>query len=416
MAIRIGQSAEADRYRSPIFGQQQQQPQLYTSIPTGGFMGQNQIGGQSSINVFRKPRPEPTPEELEAQSLEERAMQYQKDVGEFNLGQKEADLEKRRAEADEIASGRFMLNGQAVTRAEMDQYINRVESSGAKAQDDFNRADPFYGRAKQFVNQNFAQPRPRMPGESQEQYQRRTDNYNKSTAVSMQNITQRVYNQMRENALIRSIEQFRDDPTAYLMGGGMGQRTNTIPPDELMNYLNTSRQMFQMTGGEGNFMDYLLGREGSLQRRRVVPLNSLLGRKTADELADLQYSQFTQSEGVKTNPLAVQSYLYRNSPYVERRAPAGPGLRNIYGDRIFVKDPEKYGLPRFVKGDETPIEEFREAERARVAALKGDPSYRPNYIFAGGRLRTNNLTEEERAKRSQDHKERIDNLLKSRGL
>ena len=60
MAIRIGRSAEADRYapggrnyRGPIFGQQQ--PRLVTSIPTGGFMGQNQIGGQSGINVFRTP-------------------------------------------------------------------------------------------------------------------------------------------------------------------------------------------------------------------------------------------------------------------------------------------------------------------------------------------------------------------------
>ena len=333
MAIRIAQSAEADRYRlggdryrSPIFGQQQQ-PQLYTSIPTGGFMGQNQMGGQSSINVFRKP---PSPEELEDQAFRDRAEKYQQEEAEFNLGQREADLEKRRAEADEIASGRFMLNGQAVSEADYNQYMNRVKSSGAKAQDDFNRADPFYGRAKQFVNQNFAQPRPRMPGESQEQYQRRTDNYNKSTAVSMQNITQRVYNQMRENALIRSIEQFRDDPTAYLMGGRMGQRTNTIPPDELMNYLNTSRQMFQMTGGEGNFMDYLLGR--GLGRRRVVPLNRLLGTKTADERADLQYAQFTQSEGLKTNPGAVQSYLYRNSPYVGVDAQEGDPS---YGPRYF---------------------------------------------------------------------------------
>ena len=44
------------------------------------------------------------------------------------------------------------------------------------------------------------------------------------------------------------------------MGGGMsGQRTKTIAPDELMNYLGKANQMFQLTGGEGNFMDYLLG-------------------------------------------------------------------------------------------------------------------------------------------------------------
>jgi len=268
-----------------------------------------------------------------------------------------------------------MLRGEAVTDAEMNQYMQGVRSSGAKAQADFNRADPFYMRAKQFVNRNFASPRPRMPGESQEYYQRRVDNYTKSTAVNMQNITQRVYNQMRENALIRSIEQFRDDPTAYLMGGRMGQRINTIPPDELMNYLNTSRQMFQLIGGEGDFMDYLLGRnpEGTIQRRRVIPLNSLIGTRTSNEQADLQYAQFLQSEGVKGNPLTVQSYLYRNSPYIAQRG---------------------------------------ETE----AALAGDPSYRPNYSFFRGRLRAENETEEERAKRFQDHKERIDNLLKSRGL
>ena len=83
MALRLGQSAEADRYRpggdryrGPIFGQQQL-PQPSMSIPTGGFMGQNQIGGQSGINIYRAPQPKLTPEELDAQQLEERAMQYQ---------------------------------------------------------------------------------------------------------------------------------------------------------------------------------------------------------------------------------------------------------------------------------------------------------------------------------------------------
>ena len=380
MAIRIGRSAEADRYapggrnyRGPIFGQQQQ-PQLSMSIPMGGFMGQNQIGGQSAINVFRTPRPEPTPEELEDRAFRDRAEKYQKDVGEFNLGQREAELEKRKAEAEQIASGRFMLNGQAVSEADYNQYMNRARSSGAKAQSDFIRQDPFYFAAKQFVNQNFAPPRPRMPGESQKQYQQRVDNYTRSTAVGMQNLTQRVYNQMRENALIRSIEQFRDDPTAYLMGGGIGPNTNTIPPDELMNYLNTSRQMFQLTGGEGNFIDNLLGRnpEGTVQRRVVIPLSRLIMGRSPDERADLQYAQFLQGEG-KTNPFAVQSYLYRNSPYVAQQG---------------------------------------ETE----AKYRGDPSYRPSYSFFGGRLRTENQTEEERAKRFQDHKERLDNLLKSRGL
>ncbi len=265
MAIRLGQSAEADRYkrgsrnyRGPIFGQQQL-PQPSMSIPTGGFMGQNQIGGQSAINIYRAPQPELTPEELDAQQLEERAMQYQKDVGKFNLGQKEAELEKRRAEAEEIASGRNMLNGQAVTRAEMDQYQQAVKQSGAKAQADFNRADPFYNRAKQFIAQNEPPPRPQMPGESQEQYSARVQRY-AGQQQNRERRTSQVYNQMKENALIRSIQQFKDDPMGYLMGGGMsGQRTNTIDPDELMNYLGQASQLFKATGQEGNFMDYLLG-------------------------------------------------------------------------------------------------------------------------------------------------------------
>ena len=85
MAIRIGRSAEADRYalggdryRGPIFGQRQSSPyQLSMSIPTGGFMGQNQIGGQSSINVFRKPPPPLTPEQEREKMLEDRTRQYQ---------------------------------------------------------------------------------------------------------------------------------------------------------------------------------------------------------------------------------------------------------------------------------------------------------------------------------------------------
>jgi len=256
MALRIGGSAESDKYR-PIFGQQRPQPSM--SIPMGGFMGQNQIGKQSEINIYRAPQPELTPEELDAQQLEERAMQYQKDVGKFNLGQKEAELEKRRAEAEEIASGRNMLNGQAVTRAEMDQYQQAVKQSGAKAQADFNRADPFYARAKQFIAQNEPPPRPQMPGESQEQYSARVQRY-AGQQQNRERRTNQVYNQMKENALIRSIQQFRDDPMSYLMGGEMsGQRTNTIDPDELMNYLGQASQLFKATGQEGNFMDYLLG-------------------------------------------------------------------------------------------------------------------------------------------------------------
>ena len=317
MALRIGGSAESARYqpggsnyRGPILGQQQQSSplQLQYSIPVGGFMGQNQIGGQSGINVYKRPPAPLTPEEEEEQRLEERAAQYQKGVGEFNLGQKEAELEKRIAGAEEIASGKFMLGGKAVSREEMNQYQQKSEQAAARVRAD-NPVDPFYMRARQYIAQNEPPPRPQMPGESQEQYSARVQRY----AGQQQNRARRtnqVYNQMKkENALIRSIEQFRDDPTAYLMGGGMsGQRTNTIAPDELMNYLGKANQMFQLTGGEGNFIDNLLGRnpEGTVQKRVVTPLNRLLpGKRSADELADFEYSRFlknntiTSSEGTR---------------------------------------------------------------------------------------------------------------------
>jgi hypothetical protein len=276
---------------NPLFGQQQQKQLLQPSmsIPMGGFMGQNKIGGQSGINIYKAPQPKLTPEELEAQQLEDRAAQYQKELNKFNLGQKEAELGKRRAEAEEIASGRFMLDGQAVTRAEMDRYTKNAKQTAAKFQAE-NPVDPLYVRAKQFVNENFSQVRPKMPGESQEQYQRRVDYHNNNTRVKGENVINRVYNQMKENALIRSIQQFSNDPTAYLMGGNApGQRTNTLSPDELMNYLQRANQMFQISGKEGNFMDDLLGRSGGIQKRVVKPLSSLLMERTADEQADIDY-------------------------------------------------------------------------------------------------------------------------------
>ena len=262
MALRIGQSAEADRYRlggdryrSPIFGQQQQ-PQLYTSIPRGGFMGQNQIGGQSSINVFRTPRPEPTPEELEAQSLEERAMQYQKDVGEFNLGQKEAELEKRRAEAEEIASGRNMLNGQAVTRAEMDQYLQNIERSVKRDPQE----DALLMAAKAQMEPSPVRKKDNFGRfiESEKEYSDRLEEYlSPANKQAREQKFARIMNETRRNALTNSINQFINDPMGYLLGGGQG--TSTYSPDDLMSYLGQANQLFRATGQEGNFMDFILG-------------------------------------------------------------------------------------------------------------------------------------------------------------
>ena len=312
MALRIGGSAESARYqpggsnyRGPILGQQQQSSplQLQYSIPVGGFMGQNQIGGQSGINVYKRPPAPLTAEEEEEQRLEERAAQYQKGVGEFNLGQKEAELEKRIAGAEEIASGKFMLGGKAVSREGINQYQQKSEQAAARVRAD-NPVDPFYMRARQYIAQNEPPPRPQMPGESQEQYSARVQRY-AGQQQNRERRTNQVYNQMKENALIRSIQQFRDDPSEYLMGGGMsGQRTKTIAPDELMNYLGKANQMFQLTGGEGNFIDNLLGRnpEGTVQKKVVTPLSRLLpGKRSADELADLEYSRFLKNNTITSS-------------------------------------------------------------------------------------------------------------------
>ena len=264
MAIRLGQSAEANRYkrggrnyRGPIFGQQQQKqlPQPYMSIPMGGFMGENQIGGRSGINIYRAPQPELTPEELEAQQLEERAAQYQQNVAEFNLGQREAELEKQRAEAEEIASGRFMLDGRAVSRAEMDQYQRAVKESSERAQADFNRENPFYAAAKASMPQA---PQPNQFSNDQDYQSAISEYLSPANKRAREQQFNQSLNQSRSNALTNSINQFRDEPIGYLLGGGQG--SSTYSPDQLMSYLGQANQLFRATGQEGNFMDFILGR------------------------------------------------------------------------------------------------------------------------------------------------------------
>jgi len=292
MALRIGGSAESDRYKrggrnyNPFLGQQQP-PQLSMSIPMGGFMGQNQIGGQSAINIYRAPEPKLTPE----QRFEDRAAQYQQDVAKFNLGQKEAELEKRRAGAEEIASGRNMLNGQAVTRAEMDQYMQRVKESGARAQADFDRENPFYSSVKASMEPSPTRIKDIFGrfSESEEAYSDRLEEYlspaNKQARE--QQFSQKL-NESRTSALRNSINQFRKNPMSYLMGGG--EDGSTYSPDALMGYLGQANQLFKATGQEGNFMDFILGRSGGIQKRVVKPLSSLLMGRTEDEIADINYS------------------------------------------------------------------------------------------------------------------------------
>ena len=226
MAFRLGQSAEADRYRpggrnyrGPVFGQQQQSSplQLKYSIPTGGFMGQNQIGGQSRINVYRRPEPELTPEELEEQQFKERAEQYQRDAAEFQLAQREAELEQSRRDrqiqenkdrnaARQIANRTYILDGKPVSGEEMKAASGRYF-------------------------QNYTTP-PEVTPEQQ-----------------------------RANSLQQSLRQFTQNPMQFLLGGGQNV-------GELFNYLSRANQLFSLTGQEGSFMDSLFGQS------RPIPVSS----------------------------------------------------------------------------------------------------------------------------------------------
>ena len=214
MAIRIRQSAEADKYlpggrnyRGPIFGQQQQ-PQLYTTIPTGGFMGQNRIGGQSSINIYRTPPPPLTPEQEEEKMLKDRANQYQQEMAEFNLRQKEAELEelrrnriiqegKDRNAAHQIKNRYYMLDGEPVSAEEM------KAASGKYLRE-----------------------------------------YTTPPEVTPE--------QERTNSIRKSLRQFQQNPMQFLLGGGQNV-------GELLSYINTANQLFKATGQEGDFMDFLFG-------------------------------------------------------------------------------------------------------------------------------------------------------------
>lgn len=189
-------------------------------------------------------------------SFEDRAEQYQQEAAEFNLGQKEAELEKRRAGVEEIASGRNTLNGRAVTRAEMDQYLQSVEQSGAKARAEFDRENPFYASIKASMPQA---PQPDQFSNDQD-YQSAISEYLSpaNKRAREQEFIQKL-NQSRRNSLTNSINQFRNDPMGYLLGGGR-EGSSTIPPSELMNYLGQASQLFRATGQEGNFMDFILGR------------------------------------------------------------------------------------------------------------------------------------------------------------
>ena len=284
---------------NPIFGQQQQGNSY--SLPMGGnnFMRANQIGGASRINVFKTPEPELTPEQLEAQQLEERAAQYQQEVAEFNLGQREAELSKQRAEAEEIASGQFMIDGRAVTRAEMDQYQRGVKESEEKEQADFNRENPFYAAAKASMSQA---PQPDQFSNDAD-YQSAISQY--STGANKQAREQQFnqsLNELRRNALTKSINQFRDDPMSYLMGGGR-EGSSTYSPDALMGHLGQASQLFKATGQEGNFMDFMLGNTSA-------PASGLPPVFTASDALKRQYGSPQQSSAMPSQRAYVPGNSY----------------------------------------------------------------------------------------------------------
>ena len=114
MAIRVTPSAgygpiASDAKRTALFGKLKasfrgEQP----SAQAGGMSGQGNLLGSGA-------------------SFEDRKAQYEKDLGEYNLGKNKAQLAKLKAEDEEIASGKFMLNGQAVSRNEYEK--DREQSS-----------------------------------------------------------------------------------------------------------------------------------------------------------------------------------------------------------------------------------------------------------------------------------------------
>ena len=234
MAIRIGRPAEADRYapggrnyRGPIFGQQPQlsmfgqyspyqRPQRVMSIPTGGFAGQNQIGGQSSINVFRIPPPPLTPEQQEEKNLEDRARRLQQGEAELELSRREAELEQRRIDAEQIARGKHTIDGRPVSAREM------FEVTGDYYQQDY---------------------------------------------VTPPKVTPQ---QERQRAVQQSVRQFIQDPMEFIFGGGQNV-------GEVLSYLNQLNQLFRFSGQEGNFMDFLLGSSLARQQpRRSRPSAEML--------------------------------------------------------------------------------------------------------------------------------------------
>tara|TARA_R110002020_G_C16104691_1_gene759014 strand:- start:52 stop:834 length:783 start_codon:yes stop_codon:yes gene_type:complete len=251
-------------------------------------------------------------------TFEDREKQYQQGAAEFQLSQREAELEQRRTDAEQIASGRNMLNGQAVTRAEMDQYQRGVEQSSAKAHAYFNRENPFYASVKASM------PRAPQPDQfsNDQDYQSAISEY---LSTANKGAREREFNrklsQSRKNALTNSINQFKNDPMGYLLGGGR-EGSSTYSPDALMDYLGQASQLFSATGQEGNFMDFILGgsstgqgAESSDQLRR----NQFLSNQKARSTQDYVYRNLTPSERADPNLNSTARMKARRENFQERQ-------------------------------------------------------------------------------------------------
>lgn len=146
--------------------------------------------------------------------------------------QQRAAAQKQLREQEQIASGRFMLNGEAVTFDQMKEYQKRIQDSV--------QADPMYMAYKQGLGGETGQV---FDEQAYENYQKR--------------MSDQGYRDYRQDALRSSLEQFQQDPLSYLIGGGQGG--STYSPSDLLEYLGLGQQLFRSTGQEGSFMDFLLG-------------------------------------------------------------------------------------------------------------------------------------------------------------
>ena len=194
-------------------------PQQYKS--QGGYKKQMYPGGISILTKAKSPDQEYR-ESLNRQ-LEQAA-----------LGQQTKAAEKQLREQQEITSGRFMLNGQAVTSDQMREYQKRIQESV--------KDDPMYMAYKKRLGVV-----PAKQISSEQDYKDYLEN----------RASDRGFQDYQEKALRSSLEQFQQDPLSYLVGGGQGG--STYNPSDLLEYLGLGQQLFRATGQEGNFMDFLLG-------------------------------------------------------------------------------------------------------------------------------------------------------------